>query len=248
MDLLCPDSCSEGTERDGDSANAGAATAAPPSSGAGVESPSPKPRLTPSREQLHVQRRPRLPAMLRPRPDGLIGATVRYGRAASGWSRRSARRTASQRSAARDRWAFMRGRGGGRVSAMACARPKTSSPAPNAARARSPSSARRSSSLRSPGLPMGSSSSTAPRCAQQLDDVYLVCAECAAELPGAEWSAERPRQVPRGEQPMIRRRRPRRARREAQRAGQLERRRKSRRTGGELLLRTGRCALGSPCR
>ena len=37
---------------------------------------------------------------------------------------------------------------------------------------------------------------------QPLDDVYLVCAECAAELAGAEWSAERPRQVPRGEQPL----------------------------------------------
>jgi hypothetical protein len=41
-----------------------------------------------------------------------------------------------------------------------------------------------------------------PAVAQPLDGVYLVCAECAAELPGAEWSAERPRQVPRGEQSM----------------------------------------------
>lgn len=41
-----------------------------------------------------------------------------------------------------------------------------------------------------------------PIVPQPLDGVYLVCAECAAELPGAEWSAERPRQVPRGRHPI----------------------------------------------
>jgi len=41
-----------------------------------------------------------------------------------------------------------------------------------------------------------------PIVLQPLDGVYLVCAECATELPGAEWSAERPRQVPRGRHPI----------------------------------------------
>ena len=41
-----------------------------------------------------------------------------------------------------------------------------------------------------------------PIVPQPLEGVYLVCTECSAELPGAEWSAERPRQVPRGEQPL----------------------------------------------
>jgi len=41
-----------------------------------------------------------------------------------------------------------------------------------------------------------------PVVPQPLDGVYLVCAECAAELPGAEWSAERALHVPCGEQPM----------------------------------------------
>lgn len=39
-----------------------------------------------------------------------------------------------------------------------------------------------------------------PAVPQPLDDVYLVCTQCAAELPGAEWSAERPSRIPQGEQ------------------------------------------------
>ena len=41
-----------------------------------------------------------------------------------------------------------------------------------------------------------------PVVPQSLEGVYLVCAQCAAELPGAEWSAERPLGVPRGEEPL----------------------------------------------
>jgi ferredoxin len=41
-----------------------------------------------------------------------------------------------------------------------------------------------------------------PAVLQPLDDVCLVCAQCAAELPGAAWSAERPLEVPRGEEPL----------------------------------------------
>lgn len=41
-----------------------------------------------------------------------------------------------------------------------------------------------------------------PPVPQPLDDVSLVCAECAAELNGAAWSSERPRGVPRGRHPI----------------------------------------------
>lgn len=41
-----------------------------------------------------------------------------------------------------------------------------------------------------------------PVVPQPLDAVYLVCTECAAELPGAEWSAERPRGLPRDRHPI----------------------------------------------
>lgn len=40
-----------------------------------------------------------------------------------------------------------------------------------------------------------------PAVPQPLDDVSLVCTECAAELSGAEWIAERPRHVPAGKEP-----------------------------------------------
>lgn len=41
-----------------------------------------------------------------------------------------------------------------------------------------------------------------PTVPQPLDGARLLCAECGTELPGAEWSAERPRHVPRGQQPI----------------------------------------------
>ena len=43
---------------------------------------------------------------------------------------------------------------------------------------------------------------TGPLTPQPLDDVQLICTECAAELAGVEWSEERPRAVPRDEQPL----------------------------------------------
>ncbi len=41
-----------------------------------------------------------------------------------------------------------------------------------------------------------------PTVPQPLDDVCLVCAECATELPGAQWSVERSQEVPDGSEPM----------------------------------------------
>jgi len=41
-----------------------------------------------------------------------------------------------------------------------------------------------------------------PLVAQPLDDVLLACAECTTELPQSEWSQERPRGVPRGQEPI----------------------------------------------